>query len=144
MKRFILVATLFATPAFAQNSAEELSTAFCAALVAEDADALANLYTEDADLYGPDGLNYTGRDAIRANWAGFVAAFDNFSCSIEPDGRFGDKKSATSWGSWEITATPAGGGDPVAMSGRFMDYTVKTKNGWKYRADHASAGQPKG
>jgi hypothetical protein len=30
------------------------------------------------------------------------------------------------------------------MTGRFMDISVKTKDGWRYKADHASMTAPAG
>ena len=48
-------ASLFAAPALAQESAKALQDAFAAAIVAEDAEALGALYTDDALSYGPDG-----------------------------------------------------------------------------------------
>lgn len=139
-----LAATSAVAPAFGQESVEALSDAFCAALVAEDADAVGNLYAEDAAYYGVDGANHKGREAIRADWAAFIDAFDKLTCKLNLEGRNADKKGAVSWGTWEITGTPAAGGGMVTMTGRFMDYSVKTKDGWKYRADHASMSKVEG
>jgi uncharacterized protein (TIGR02246 family) len=40
---------------------------------AGDADALVALYDDDAVMATPDGTFVTGREAIREQWAGFIA-----------------------------------------------------------------------
>ncbi|NWG93398.1 MAG: nuclear transport factor 2 family protein [Parvularculaceae bacterium] len=127
------------TPAFAQESADALADAFVAAVVAEDADALASLYTEDADSYDPSGSVQKGRAEIAATWKQFFDAYDGFTASLDRKGHHApDKKSHASWGLWTMSATPAGGGEPVTWNGRYLDVSVKTKDGWKYIVDHAS------
>jgi hypothetical protein len=41
-----------------------------------------------------------------------------------------------------MTATPTGGGDVLTYNGRYMDVAVKTSDGWRYIADHASMSAP--
>jgi uncharacterized protein (TIGR02246 family) len=133
-----LGASLFALPVTAQDTPDALADAFCAAVVAEDKDALAALYTEDADSYGPDGSVVAGNEAIGESWVPFFAAFDDLTCTLEKAGLVKEGKHATAWGLWTIAATSAADGAPVVMKGRFMDIAIKTKDGWRYRADHAS------
>jgi uncharacterized protein (TIGR02246 family) len=130
-------AALF-SPAFAQETPEALGDAFCAAVAAEDANALAALYTEDADSYSPDGTIQKGRAEIAASWKTFFDGNDGFTCTLDKKGGDGDKKTHTAWGLWTMTATPAAGGEKFTMAGRFMDIAVKTADGWRYKADHAS------
>ena len=143
MKLFLAAAgaaALFATSAAAQDSAEELANAFSAAVMAEDADALAALYTEDADSFGPDGGVAHGRAEIAASWAPMFEAFDDITITLDAKGDKALGKDAhAAWGLWTMTMTPAGGGEPVTMSGRYSDNSVKTKEGWRYFIDHASA-----
>lgn len=134
-------ASLFALPAAAQDTPDALADAFCAAVVAEDKDALAALYTEDADSYGPDGSVVVGNAAIGESWVPFFDAFDDMTCTLNKAGLIKEGKHATAWGLWTITATTADG-QPVEMNGRFMDIAIKTKDGWRYRADHASMAAP--
>lgn len=130
---------LAATPAFAQESPQALADAFAAAIVAEDADGLAALYTEDADSYDPSGRVQKGRAEIAATWNEFFNAFDGFTASLNRTGEHGlDKKSHAAWGLWTMSATPVSGGEPVTWNGRYLDVSVKTKDGWKYIVDHAS------
>lgn len=140
MKYLIVGALMLAAgPAFAQESPEALADAFAAAVIAEDADALAALYTEDADSYDPSGAVQKGRAEIAASWNQFFNAYDGFSATLDRKGEHKlDKKSHAAWGLWTMTATPVGGGDPVNFSGRYLDVSVKTKDGWKYIVDHAS------
>jgi uncharacterized protein (TIGR02246 family) len=126
-------------PAFAQESADALADAFVAAVVAEDADALASLYTEDADSYDPSGSVQKGRAEIAATWKKFFDAYDGFSASLDRKGHHApEKKSHAAWGLWTMSATPTDGGDAVTWNGRYLDVSVKTKDGWKYIVDHAS------
>ncbi len=128
-----------ATPAIAQSSAEALAEAFVAAVVAEDADALAALYTDDADSYDPSGGVQKGRAEIAAAWKQFFDAYDGFTASLDRKGEHApDKKSHAAWGLWTMAATPVGGGEPVSWNGRYLDVSVKTGDGWRYIVDHAS------
>lgn len=140
MKHLIVGAlVLAATPAFAQDSPEALADAFVAAIVAEDADALAALYTEDADSYDPSGTVQKGRAEIAATWNQFFNAYDGFTAALDRKGEHKlDKKSHAAWGLWTMTATPVAGGEPETFNGRFLDVSVKTKDGWRYIVDHAS------
>ena len=126
------------SPAAAQDTPDALGEAFCAAVVAEDIETLGSLYTEDADSYGPDGGVVSGRDAIMKSWAPFMAAYDDMTCALNEAGLVKSGKTATTWGLWTITGAPADGGDRMEMHGRYMDFAMKTKDGWRYRADHAS------
>lgn len=141
MKSMLFAAAGFAallSPAFAQDSADALADAFCATVVAEDSAALAALYTEDADSYGPDGTVQKGREAIAASWQAFFDGYDGFTCTLDRKGEQDNGKTHTAWGLWTLTSTPATGGEKVTMNGRYMDISVKTKEGWRYKADHAS------
>lgn len=140
MKYLLASALAFAAaPALAQESPEALADAFVAAIVAEDASALAALYTEDADSYDPSGQVQKGRAEIAAAWNQFFDGFDGFTARLDRKGEHApDKKSHAAWGMWTMAATPVGGGDMVTWNGRFLDVSVKTKEGWRYIVDHAS------
>jgi uncharacterized protein (TIGR02246 family) len=129
---------VLAAPAAAQESPKALQEAFVAAVVAEDAKALAALYTDDADSYDPGGSIQKGRTEIAANWQAFFDGFDNFEASLDQKGQRKMKDAHAAWGLWTMSATPREGGDRVVMKGRFLDLSVKTKDGWKYLVDHAS------
>lgn len=121
--------SLVAAPACAQESAKALQDAFAAAVEAEDADALAALYTEEALSYGPAGDIAKGRAAIAASWAPFFAGFDNISVTLDQQGAVANKKNHAAWGIWSMTMTSAETGESVTMKGRFTDVSLKTKDG---------------
>ncbi len=131
-------ATLVATPAFAQDSAKALQEAFVAAVVSEDADALAALYTPDATSYGPEGDVSVGTAAIAASWAPFFDAFDGFSVTLNQTGEMDMGDAHAAWGLWKMSATAVDGGETTYWEGRFTDVSVATAEGWKYIIDHAS------
>lgn len=128
-----------ATPAFAQDSAKALQEAFVAAIVAEDAGALANLYTEDADSYDPSGAVQKGRLEIAAIWQSFFDSYDGFSASLMQKGEHSlSKDSHAAWGLWTMAATAPGAAEETVWNGRFLDVSVRTPQGWRYIVDHAS------
>lgn len=131
-------AALVSGPALAQESPKALQDAFAAAVVAEDAEALAALYTDGADSYDPSGGVQKGRAEISANWRNFFSGFDGFTASLDQQGEHAMKRSHAAWGLWSMSATPIGGGEPVVWNGRFLDVSIKTADGWRYVVDHAS------
>ncbi len=140
MRTFIIIAlTCAAAPALAQQSPKALQNAFVAAIVAEDAEALARLYTEDADSYDPSGAVQKGRSEIAATWQSFFDGFDGFSASLTQKGELAMSKDGhAAWGLWTIAATAPGATEETVWNGRFLDVSVKTPEGWRYIADHAS------
>ena len=124
--------------AHAQDTPEALQAAFVAAVEAEDATALGNLFTEDADSYSPGTHHVRGRAAVAADWQGFFDAFDAISLTLDMHGSAGLGDSHAAWGEWTMSQTPAGGGDAFTLTGRFMDIQSRIDGRWYYRADHAS------
>lgn len=137
--KFSAVAVLAAAPALAQGSPEALQEDFVAAIVAEDAEALSMLYTADADSYDPSGAVQKGRAEIAATWQLFFDGYDGFSASLMQKGELAmSKKSHAAWGLWTMSATAPGAAEATVWNGRFLDVSVKTPEGWRYIADHAS------
>ena len=128
--------------AAAQESPEALAAAFCAAVIDEDIEALAALYTDDADSYGPGGDVAKGRDAIAAGWTPFFDVFEELTCELTEAGALIEDDMAAVWGLWVMTGAPTGGGDTIVMEGRYTDVLVKKNDGWRYRVDHASMAAP--
>ena len=138
-KLIVALSACAAAPAFAQESPKALQDAFVAAVVAEDAGALAALYTEDADSYDPSGAVQKGRGEIAATWQGFFDAFDGFSAALMQKGEHHMSKSShAAWGLWTMAATAPGAAEETVWNGRFLDVSVKTPEGWRYIVDHAS------
>lgn len=140
MKKLLVTLGAFAcAPAFAQESPKALQDAFAAAVVAEDAEALAALYTEDADSYDPSGAVQKGRAEIAATWQAFFDAYDGFSASLMQRGEHQMSASShAAWGVWTMAATAPGATEETVWNGRFLDVSVKTPEGWRYIVDHAS------
>jgi ketosteroid isomerase-like protein len=135
----VVMSACFASTAVAQESPKELQEAFIAAVVAEDADALAALYTEDADSYDPSGAVQKGRGEIAATWQAFFDAYDGFSAALMQKGEHNlSKTSHAAWGLWTMAATVPGAPEETVWNGRFLDVSVKTPEGWRYIVDHAS------
>ncbi len=125
-------------PAHAQSTPNELAKAFENAVIAEDKAAIAKLYTPDAVSYDPGGQVRRGPKEIADSWTDFFDGFEGFTVTLTEHGSRlqGDTNSA--WGLWTMSATPVAGGDAVTWNGRYMDVSVKTDDGWRYVADHAS------
>lgn len=136
------LAALTVSPAFAQKTPKALQEAFSAAVVAEDASALAALYAADAVSYGPDGTTAVGRDEIAASWAPFFDSYDGFAIELKQAGERAVGETHAAWGTFTMSATPVGGGEPEVWMGRFTDVSEKTRDGWLYVVDHASMVAP--
>ncbi len=125
-----------------QDTPEALQAAFIAAVEAEDAEALGQLFTEDADSYSPGTHHVRGRPAVAADWQGFFDAFDDISLALVTHGSAGAADIHAAWGEWTMNQTPAGGGESFTLTGRFMDVQRQVDGRWYYLADHASVSPP--
>jgi uncharacterized protein (TIGR02246 family) len=123
---------------WAQETPDALLEAFIAAIETEDSGAVAALFAEDADSYSPGTLHVRGRAAIAADWQGFFDAFDAIELDIELHGSAHAADIHAAWGVWTMTQTPADGGEPFTLTGRFMDVQRQIDGRWLYLADHAS------
>ena len=96
----------------------------------KNADAVAAIYTEDAQLLPPGPPVVSGRAAIREFWANDIATSNmSFSITSDASGVAGD----WAWrsGPWRGTAldgTPAG-------TGKFIEIWRRTKDGWQLHRD---------
>jgi ketosteroid isomerase-like protein len=105
----------------------------------KNADAVAAVYTEDAQLLPPGPPVVNGRAAIREFWANDIAASNmTFAVTADASGVAGD----WAWrsGPWRGTAAD---GSP-AGTGKFVEIWHRTKDGWQlhrdiWNADEAAA-----
>ncbi len=132
----------FPGSSFANESAEALQGAFMAALRANDAQALAECYTNDAVNFPVGSLIGTGPESVIESWSGFFAAFKVVDASLSKTHLEVHGDTAIAWGLFTIMAKPAEGGEPVEMQGRYMDVARNMDGSWLYVADHASMPQP--
>jgi uncharacterized protein (TIGR02246 family) len=137
-----LSALLAAAPCFAFESPEALQEAFMAALRAEDADGIAACYAEDADNFTLGEMKGIGPDSARASWGAFFEQFDVISAELTEDRLVREGDLAAAWGLFVVVARPAGGGEPVTLTGRYMDVARPIEGRWLYVADHASMPLP--
>ncbi len=138
----VLVPVLLPLVAFAQATPEDLQGMFMVALKANDADAVARLYTADAAYFPVGGsLSAPGADGVRESWAAFFAENHVHNVKLRDSGGTVEGDLAVAWGIWVMTFHPAGGGhhgDAATMEGRYLDVARKIDGKWRYVADHAS------
>jgi len=104
----------------------------------KNADAVAALYTEDAQLLPPGAPVVNGRAAIRDFWANDIATSNAaFAVTADASGVAGD----WAWrsGSWRAT----GADGAPAGTGKFAEIWSRTKDGWQLHRDiwNADAGE---
>jgi ketosteroid isomerase-like protein len=95
----------------------------------KNADAVAALYTEDAQLLPPGPPVVNGRAAIRDFWANDIATSNStFAITAEASGLAGD----WAWrsGPWKATAADGSG-----ATGKFVEIWRRTANGWQLHRD---------
>ena len=122
----------------AKPGAQQADEAVARAFKANDANALAAAYAEDAVLYPPGAMEQRGRAAIRQGFADFLAPFR------VPDFITNDTHYETSgnvsvgWGRFAILAEARGGGAPMRWEGRYTSGARRVGGKWLLVQDHAS------
>jgi len=131
-----------ATSSSASKGSAPNQVAWIAAMKANDLDAVAATYAEDAVAWMPGSGRLDGRTAIRAyfaEWLGSMTVRDVVfsNARVEASGNL-----STGWGHYTITMVPKAGGEPVVAKGRFTEVAVKRGAKWLYLVDHASEDPP--
>ena len=136
------VLILFSMPAFCNDSPEALQGAFVKGMEANDADALAACYTDDAISYPAEVMVGVGPDFVRESWKSFFAVYTIKEVGLSDTHMetFGD--TAAAWGLFWMLVEPVAGGDAFKMHGRFTDIAKQVDGNWLYIADHASVPSP--
>ena len=113
-----------------------------AALAANDADAVAACYADDALSYAMDEMVGVGPDFVRDSWSSFFSVYTVNDVSLYDTHMaiFGD--SAASWGLFRMLVETAGEGEEIELHGRFTDVAKNMNGTWLYIADHASVPLP--
>lgn len=139
-RALILVACLpfFSSASFAQESPQALQDAFMAGLRANDADALARCYADDAVNFTVGEMRLEGPEAVRASWNDFFSRMRILKATLDDDHLEQHGATAIAWGLFHLVAEPVDGGEQVDIQGRFMDVARKIDGRWLYVADHAS------
>ncbi len=128
----------------AYESPQALQDAFLAGMNANDSDALADCYTEDAVSYSIDDLAGVGPDYVRDAWDRFFSGFVILDASLYESELIVMGDTAMAWGLFKILARPKAGGEPVEMKGRYTDVARNMNGNWLYIFDHASVPMPGG
>jgi uncharacterized protein (TIGR02246 family) len=98
-----------------------------------DADALIALYEPDAIMATPDGTFVSGLDAIREQWAGFIALGGTITMVTRHAAEVGDIALLSN--DWQFV------GDGMEFSSRTSEIARRQPDGtWKYVIDHPYSG----
>lgn len=122
-----------------EHGLSTVDRAWTTAMLANDAQAAAALYDEEAVLVLPGTGAIKGRKAIEEAYTGWLSQMRVTAVAIA-DAQYrsaGDVSSG--WGSWTMTTVPRAGGTPVTETGRWCAVAVRRNGVWKYAADQASA-----
>lgn len=146
-------ASLIAAPALAQGATATTSTsgdsadeaairkgadAFAAAFQRQDADAIAQMWTDDGEYVDQTGQRYEGRDAVRQEYAQFFKDHKPLEMRINVESiRFIGPGVAVEDGTAELVPAPAG----VAGPSRYVAVDVKQPDGrWLLASVHDARG----
>jgi len=121
---FLLLIPVF-TPSIANESPQALQDAFIAAVQANDADAVAACYTNEATNYGIGVMIEKGKDAVRKSWQDFFSANKVLDIALLDGHMEILGEAAVAWGLFK-------------MSVAYTDVSKKVAGQWLYVFDHAS------
>ena len=131
-----------ATVAAAEEGAKDVDAAWLKAVKANDVDAVVACYWPDAVLWLPDAPEARGEKAIRATYAGLLAANSIVDASLADAVYQTSGDLSTAWGHFTLVLKPKAGGDNEVLKGRFLSVSKKSGGKWRYAADLASAEPP--
>ena len=131
-----------ATVAAAEEGAKDVDAAWLKAVKANDVDAVVACYWPDAVLWLPDAPEARGEKAIRATYAGLLAANSIVDASLANAVYQTSGDLSTAWGHFTLVLKPKAGGDNHVLKGRFLSVSKKSGGKWRYAADLASAEPP--
>lgn len=103
----------------ARVAIEAKAAAFAEAVNTGQADAVAALYTDDAVLMPPEMPAITGREAIRATFAGMMAASPGMRIAFQVLDVTANGPLAVERGTWTISA-PTPDGAATELRGKYL------------------------
>lgn len=136
------VMALFASPAFASDTADTAQACWLPAFEAGDADAMSQCYAPDAVLWLGGMPMMQGRDAIREGYAGFFSAFSVKDVKMVVMGHSAGSGDTASWGTYSMVLVSKADGSESLSTGRYTDVSRKVDGKWVYVVDHASENPP--
>ena len=122
-----------------KDFADSVGAAWVKAAKANDLDALAGLYADDAVAWFPDEAEHQGAAAIREAYKNMLDTFTIVDASLTNSHHVGDAVHRANWGHFSLTLKQKSDGKTTTMTGRYTDVQEKRKGHWVYVADHASA-----
>ena len=136
----VMVACGLALAAGVAVAAEPMSAGNCflAGIKANDADAVAMCYAEDAVMWFPGGPMAKGRAAIKDGYAGFLAGVTIKDATLSPIGGEAVGDAHVAWGTYAITFVDKKTGVQTVERGRYTDVQKKIGGRWQYIVDHPS------
>lgn len=120
------------------DGAQVLDERFAAAFVADDLDALVDLYAEDGVLFNIGGPPAVGREQIRGALAGFLGAFDVLEFHHGAQHYETSGNLSAGWAQFAITVVSRAGGPSFVIEGRSTTVAERIDGDWYYVHDHAS------
>ncbi len=121
-----------------EDAIRQSAADFVTAALANDANALANLYAEDAVLMFPNEPAVVGRDAIRTRLA--ADTYQAFTLQVSSVEGRGDL--AYSRGTYTIRFQPGSEGDFIDDTGKWLVVQRKQDGSWLNIADIYNSDEP--
>lgn len=133
---------LVAGGALAAQPAGSAGECFEVAFEANDADAVAACYAEDAIIWFPGGSMAKGRPAIREGFAHFLGMVTIKDVELTTIGHESAGNTRIAWGTYAIRAVDKASKVESTQRGRFTDVQKKINGRWLYTVDHPSDDPP--
>jgi uncharacterized protein (TIGR02246 family) len=121
-------------------AAEPVSAGECfvAGMKANDADAVAACYADDAIIWFPGGSMAKGRAAIRDGFAHYMATMTVKDATLSEIGGESMGDTRVAWGTYAITLVDKASKAEMVENGRYVDVQKKIDGRWQYIVDHPS------
>ena len=130
---------VFANPGYAGKSGiAVVDAAWIKAMLAGDATAATRCYSSNAVLWLTGAPIATGAKAIKSEYEGYFSAYTVKAVELKELGAKSVGANSVGWGTFQITAIPKAGGNPVIESGRYTEIAQRLNGKWVYTVDHAS------
>jgi uncharacterized protein (TIGR02246 family) len=133
---------LAAGTATAAGPARSAGDCFTAAFEANDADAVAACYADDAIIWFPGGPMAKGRDAIRDGFAHYLGTMTVTDVELSTIGHETAGNTRIAWGTYVIRTIDKATKVASTQRGRFTDVQKKIGGRWLYTVDHPSDDPP--
>ena len=124
------------------DSSQALQDAFVEALAANDADAVAACYAEDAVCFSMDEMIGIGPDFVRESWNNFFRIYTIREVALTDTRSAVCDETVAVWGLFRMLVDTVAGGEEIELHGRFTDVAMNRGGRWMYIADHASVPLP--